>query len=76
MRQLWNNSWRQELGTQAPARTCHRIEVFDGVISDESSLHSATSVQQGRVPRCCHFVTHENRGVRDRLRRHAAVLAT
>ena len=39
-RQLWNSreaGWDPSTGTDL-----HRIEVFDGVISDESSLHSAT----------------------------------
>ena len=39
-RQLWNNretSWDPSTSTDL-----HRIEVFDGVISDESSMHSAT----------------------------------
>ena len=39
-RQLWNN---RETGWDPSTSTdLHRIEVFDGVISDESSLHSAT----------------------------------
>ena len=39
-RQLWNN---REAGWDPSTSTdLHRIEVFDGVISDESSLHSAT----------------------------------
>ena len=39
-RQLWNSresGWNPSTGTDL-----HRIEVLDGVISDESSLHSAT----------------------------------
>ena len=39
-RQLWNN---RETGWDPSTSTdLHRIEVFDGVISDESSLHPAT----------------------------------
>ena len=39
-RQLWNS---REAGWDPSTSTdLHRIEVFDGVISDESSLHSAT----------------------------------
>ena len=39
-RQMWNN---RETGWDPSTSTdLHRIEVFDGVISDESSLHSAT----------------------------------
>ena len=39
-RQLWNN---REAGWDPSTSTdLHRIEVFDGIISDESSLHSAT----------------------------------
>ena len=40
LRALWNN---RETGWDPSTSTdLHRIEVFDGVISDESSLHSAT----------------------------------
>ena len=66
-RQLWNS--RESGWDPSTSTDLHRIEVFDGVISDESSLHSATPVQQGRVP--VYFGT--DRGVRDRLRRHATV---
>ena len=66
-RQLWNN---RETGWDPSTSTdLHRIEVFDGVISDESSLHSAALCSREEFPVC--FGT--GRGVRDRLRRHAAV---
>ena len=59
-RQLWNN---RETGWDPSTSTdLHRIEVFDGIISDESSLH-CDPVQQGRVP--VYFGT--GRGVRDCL---------
>ena len=39
-RRLWNS---REAGWDSGASVdLHRIEVFDGIISDESSLHSAT----------------------------------
>ena len=48
-RLLWKSresGWNPSTGTDL-----HRIEVFDGVISDESGLHSAT-LQQGGVQVC------------------------
>ena len=39
-RQLWNS--RESGWDPSTSTDLHRIEVFDGVISDESSLHSAT----------------------------------
>ena len=65
-RYLWNSresGWDPSTGTDL-----HRIEVFDGVISDESNLHSAT-VQLGRVQ--VYFGTC--RGMRHCLLRHATV---
>ncbi len=65
-RQLWSSreaDWDPDASVDL-----HRIEVFDGVISDESSLHSDPA-QQGRVP--VHFGTR--RGMRHCLRWHAAV---
>ena len=66
-RSLWNSrkaDWDSGANTDL-----HRIEVFDGIISDESSLHSAT-LQNIEVP--VHLATCG--GVRDGLRRDAAVL--
>ena len=48
-RLLWKSresGWNPSTGTDL-----HRIEVFDGVISDESGLRSAT-LQQGGVQMC------------------------
>ena len=39
-RQLWNS--RESGWDPSTSTDLHRIEVFDGIISDESSLHSAT----------------------------------
>ena len=39
-RRLWNS--RESGWDSGAGADLHRIEVFDGVISDESSLHSAT----------------------------------
>jgi hypothetical protein len=39
-RQLWNS--RESGWDPSTSTDLHRIEVFDGVISDESSLHSTT----------------------------------
>ena len=66
-RQLWNS--RESGWDPSTSTDLHRIEVFDGVISDESSLHSATLCSREEFP--VYFGT--DRGVRDRLRRHATV---
>ena len=66
-RSLWNS--RKAEWDSGAGRDLHRIEVFDGIISDESSLHSAT-LQNIEVP--VHLATCG--GVRDGLRRDAAVL--
>ena len=66
-RSLWNS--RKVEWDSGAGRDLHRIEVFDGIISDESSLHSAT-LQNIEVP--VHLATCG--GVRDGLRRDAAVL--
>ena len=66
-RRLWNS---RETGWDSGASVdLHRIEVFDGVISDESSLHSATLCSREEFQ----YIFGTGSGVRDRLRRHAAV---
>ena len=66
-RQMWNN---RETGWDPSTSTdLHRIEVFDGVISDESSLHSATLCSREEF----RYIFWTGRSVRDRLRLHAAV---
>ena len=65
-RRLWKNraaDW--DLGDSTDL---HRIEVFDGIISDKSSLHS-DPVRQEKIS--AYFGA--GRGVRDCLRQNAAV---
>ena len=69
-RSLWNS--RKAEWDSGAGRDLHRIEVFDGIISDESNLHSGDSAKHRRVP--VHLATCG--GVRDGLRRDAAVSAT
>ena len=66
-RSLWNSrkpDWEAGINTDL-----HRIEMFDGIISDESSLH-CDFVQYGRVS----IYFEAGKGVHDGLWSDAAVL--
>ena len=66
-RQLWSS--RESGWDPSTSTDLHRIEVFDGVISDESSLHSATLCSREEFQ----YILERAVALRDRLRRHAAV---